>query len=57
MNLPTEFTLTVDHITLLNNMWVDWSDVEYGAPEIDPKRPYGNSDVARTCMKPPFLLD
>ena len=26
-------------------MFVDWNDCEYGAPTIDPKRPYGNSDV------------
>ena len=24
---------------------VGWQDCEYGAPEIDPKRPYGNSSV------------
>lgn len=42
-----KFTLKQDHLTLLNHMWVGWSDSEYGAPEIDPKRPYGNSDVAR----------
>ena len=27
-------------------MWVGWQDCETGAPEIDPKRPYGNSSVA-----------
>ncbi len=26
-------------------MVVDWQDRETGAPEIAPKRPYGNSDV------------
>jgi len=26
-------------------MWVGWGYSETGAPEIDPKRPYGNSDV------------
>lgn len=40
-----EFELTDTHLKLLKNMYVGWSDVEYGAPEIDPKRPYGNSDV------------
>jgi hypothetical protein len=40
-----EFRLTQEHVTLLQHMYVEWSDVEYGAPEIDPKRPYGNSDV------------
>ncbi len=39
------FTLTKDHIKLIRKMWVSWDDCEYGAPQIDPKRPYGNSDV------------
>jgi len=34
-----------EHIALLEEMNVRWSDVEFGAPEIDPKRPYGNSGV------------
>jgi hypothetical protein len=40
------FRLTADHIKLLRNMCVGWRNCETGAPEIDPKRPYGNSDVA-----------
>jgi hypothetical protein len=40
------FTVTKDHITLLKLMYVSWDDCEYGAPCIDPKRPYGNSSVA-----------
>jgi len=40
------FTLTEDHITLLRSMYVGWQDCETGAPEIDPKRPYGNGDVS-----------
>lgn len=39
------FTLTTEHIALLQAMEVGWQDTEFGAPEIDPKRPYGNSDV------------
>jgi len=39
------FTLTEDHITLLRSMYVGWCSDETGAPEIDPKRPYGNSNV------------
>lgn len=39
------FTLTGEHIKLLRSMNVGWQDCEYGAPEIDPKRPYGNSSV------------
>lgn len=41
----TTFTLTEDHLKLLQRMYVGWQDCEYGAPEIDPKRPYGNSNV------------
>ncbi len=40
-----EFTLTEDHVKLLRHMYVGWGYAEYGAPEIDPKRPYGNSNV------------
>lgn len=46
MSMPMEFTLTEAHLKLLSKMFVGWQDCETGAPEIDPKRPYGNSDVA-----------
>ena len=39
------FTLTDEHIKLLTHMYVSWCDDEFGAPMIDPKRPYGDSDV------------
>ena len=39
------FVITKDHLKLLKKMWVGWQDCEFGAPEIDPKRPYGNSSV------------
>lgn len=39
------FTLTAQHVLLLSHMCVRWDDCETGAPAIDPKRPYGNSDV------------
>lgn len=38
-------TITPDHLTLLANAKWRMSDCEYGAPEIDGKRPYGNSGV------------
>jgi hypothetical protein len=41
----TRFTVTKDHLKLLRRMYVTWYDCETGAPAIDPKRPYGNSDV------------
>lgn len=39
------FTLTNEHLTLLRAAFVGWDDCETGAPCIDPKRPYGNSNV------------
>lgn len=42
----TEFRVTEDHLKLMRRMYVGWQDSESGAPEIDPKRPYGNSYVA-----------
>lgn len=46
-----EFIVNDNHIKLLNKMIVGWQDCEYGAPEIDPKRPYGNSDVENDIME------
>lgn len=40
-----EFELKQVHLDLLQNTFIDWEDCEYGAPSIDCKRPYGNSDV------------
>lgn len=39
------FTLTEQHLKLLRRCCVGWQDCETGAPEINPKRPYGNSAV------------
>lgn len=39
------FDLKPEHVTLLRRMYVEWQDMEYGAPAINPKRPYGNSSV------------
>lgn len=44
--LPKEtFTLTAEHVRLLSESCVRWDSAEFGAPAIDPKRPYGNSDA------------
>lgn len=43
--MKSTFHLTDDHIKLLRRMYVGYNDSEHGAPEIDPKRPYGNSWV------------
>jgi hypothetical protein len=45
------FTVTAEHIALLPRLCFGWQDCEYGAPEVDPKRPYGNSDVQRDIAK------
>jgi hypothetical protein len=45
LRLVTEFTVTEDHLKLLRRAYVGWDDCEFGAPAIDCKRPYGNSDV------------
>jgi hypothetical protein len=42
-----EFTVTDEHLRLLRNAHVFWDEAEFGAPSIDPKRPYGNSNVHR----------
>ena len=40
------FELTEHHIQLIRQMGVYYrEDCEFGAPTIDPKRPYGNSNV------------
>jgi hypothetical protein len=40
-----DFTVTDEHLRLLRHAYVSWFDAEFGAPSIDPKRPYGNSNV------------
>ncbi len=40
-----EFTVLPEHVLLLGGSFVSWQEDEFGAPGIDPKRPYGDSDV------------
>jgi hypothetical protein len=43
-----EFTVTGEHLRLLRRAYVSWEEGEFlGAPSIDSKRPYGNSDIYR----------
>lgn len=44
------FTVTEQHLALIRQLSIRWSGGEYGNPEIDPKRPYGNSDRARDVL-------
>jgi len=39
------FTVTEDHLRLLRRAYVIWEYTEFGAPAIDGKRPYGDSNV------------
>jgi len=40
------FILTEEHIKLVKKFCIDWNDWEdFGAPMVNPKRPYGNSSV------------
>lgn len=41
-----EFKVTEQHIELLKNIYISWNATETGAPTVDPKNPYGNSNVA-----------
>lgn len=45
------FILTEEHLKLLRAANVGWCCDEFGAPCIDPKRPYGNSDVIGDIAK------
>lgn len=45
MTETQHFTLTDEHLALLRAAYIHWEDCEFGAPAIDCKRPYGNSDV------------
>lgn len=41
-----EFRVTAQHIALIRRMVIGWDETCYeGAPAVDLKRPYGNSDV------------
>lgn len=42
------FTVDRQHIALLGRTYTTWMDDYYlGAPGVDPKRPFGNSDIER----------
>lgn len=46
-----ELIVTENHLKLLKNLYVGWDDTEFGAPCIDPKRPFGNSNVLSDMAK------
>lgn len=56
MNSRLTFTLCVEHLQLaarFNVRWESEADTEsgYGVPQVDGKRPYGNSDVAADLVE------
>ena len=44
------FEIKPEHLKLIRRFCIGWQDCEFGAPEIDPKRPYGNSDVIQDMV-------
>lgn len=49
---PTDFEVTEAHIKLVSRLNIGWCDYAYdGAPGVDPKRPFGNSDVERDIFE------
>ena len=49
--MSKRFTLTEDHLKLLQHMVIRWEDCEFGAPAVDCKRPYGYSDVLESMAQ------
>ncbi len=39
------FKITKEHMALVEKIYITDNKCEFGAPTVDPKRPYGNSDV------------
>jgi len=39
------FTVIDEHLRLLRRAYISWNEGEFGAPGINSKRPYGNSNV------------
>lgn len=46
-----KFEIKEEHLKLIKRMYVSWEDCEFGAPRIDCKRPYGNSDVYQDIIE------
>jgi len=51
------FELKEEHFKLLGNAYFQWNNCEYGAPEIDPKRPFGNSGRHTILLEMAKLLN
>jgi hypothetical protein len=56
------FTITGQHLMLIERYDFVWDFSEFGAVQVDPKRPYGNSDVWRDIcvilgLEEPEIID
>jgi len=45
------FTIKREHMMLLHRLYWVRNDDEYGAPTVDPKKPYGNSRVIQDIIR------
>lgn len=45
------FVVKEEHLKLLKNVCISWQNCEFGAPEINPKRPYGYSNVIESMAE------
>lgn len=43
--MTQQFRVLPEHVKLLQRAYVSWDEGEFGAPAIDCKRPYGNSNA------------
>jgi hypothetical protein len=51
MRDDTEFTVTGEHLRLLRHARVSWDSSEFGAPAINSKYPYDDSDAVRAIAE------
>ena len=48
---PTTFKLTENHLKLLRAAKTFWISEPFGAPAVDPNRPFGNRDAMRDIIR------
>lgn len=51
-----QFEVLPSHLALCKGMYWSWQDCEFGAPEVNPKRPYGNSGFATILAEIAVLI-
>ena len=49
--MAKKITILKEHLKLLENAYWRYEDCEFGAPAMDCKRPYGNSDVVSDIVE------